>query len=74
MKKFSRLSFFSFKFSIFIFTTSFSQEVEEVVVTATKKDESIQDIALSIEAFTAEDIEENMIEDLAILLKLFLVL
>ena len=41
-----------------------SQEVEEVVVTATKKSESIQDIPVSIEAFTAEAIEENLIEDL----------
>ena len=33
-----------------------SQEVEEVVVTATKKAESTQDLALSIEAFTAESL------------------
>ena len=31
-----------------------SQEIEEVVVTATKKAESIQDLALSIEAVNAE--------------------
>lgn len=40
-----------------------SQEVEEVVVTATKKEESIQDIAVSIEAFTSEALEENLIRD-----------
>jgi len=43
--------------------TAIAQEVEEVVVTATKKSESIQDLALSIEAFTAEDVSQNMIQD-----------
>jgi outer membrane receptor protein involved in Fe transport len=42
-----------------------SQEVEEVVVTATKKAESVQDLALSIQAFTAEDVSENMIENMS---------
>ena len=65
MKKFSRFCLLSTSF-LFLFTShSFSQEVEEVVVTATKKDESIQDIALSIEAYTADSIEENMIEDIS---------
>ena len=53
-------------FSIFIFFFSvdtISQEVEEVVVTASKKAESIQDLAVSIEAFTADTIADNMIED-----------
>ena len=40
-----------------------SQEVEEVVVTATKQEKSVQDIPVSIEAFTAEDIDKNMVED-----------
>ena len=39
------LTFFSF--------AVISQEIEEVVVTATKKEESIQDLALSIEALDA---------------------
>ena len=43
--------------------TAFAQEVEEVVVTATKKSESIQDLALSIEALSSEDVEANMIQD-----------
>ena len=50
MNKFSKFTFavgFLFLFSINIS----SQEVEEVVVTATKKSESIQDLALSVEAF-----------------------
>lgn len=53
-------------FSIFVFffsVNTISQEVEEVVVTASKKAESIQDLAVSIEAFTAESIADNMIED-----------
>ena len=58
---------FTFTFCAF-FSLAFtpnvvSQEVEEVVVTATKKEESIQDLAISIEAFTAESMEENMIKD-----------
>ena len=41
-----------------------AQEIEEVIVTATKKEESIQDLAISIEAFSSEQISENMIDDL----------
>ena len=47
-KLFLTLVTFSFSFS------AFTQEVEEVVVTATKKEESTQDIAISVEAFTAD--------------------
>ena len=36
-----------------------AQEIEEVVVSATKKEQSVQDIPVSIEAFTAEDIDKN---------------
>ena len=51
-------------FAVFTLSiTAIAQEVEEVVVTATKKSESIQDLALSIEAFTAEDVSQNMIQD-----------
>ena len=50
-------------FLFFISLNIVSQEVEEVVVTASKKAESIQDLALSVEAFTAESLTENMIED-----------
>ena len=41
-----------------------AQEIEEVIVTATKKEESVQDLAISIEAFSSEQISENMIDDL----------
>ena len=42
-----------------------AQEIEEVVVTATKKDESIQDLALSIEAVTAESLDVNQVYDVS---------
>ena len=42
-----------------------AQEIEEVVVTATKKAESIQDLAVSIEAVTAELLDENQVYDVS---------
>jgi len=42
-----------------------AQEIEEVVVTATKKEESVQDIAISIEALTAESLAENQVYDVS---------
>ena len=49
-------------------TPTLAQQVvalEEIVVTARKRDESLQDIPLAITAFTAEDIENAGIQDLA---------
>ena len=63
-------SFFKFSFKTFtsialIFSLSLTaQDIEEVIVTATKKAESIQDLAISVEAFNAEDISANMIDEL----------
>ena len=54
-------------FSLLLITTSpnaFSQELEEVVVTATKKEESTQDIAVSITAVTADQLAADQIYDL----------
>ena len=64
MLKFTRLSL-SFSFYLSLIFTAFitAQEIEEVVVSATKKEQSVQDIPVSIEAFTAEDIDKNMVED-----------
>ena len=45
--------------------SSFAQEVEEVVVTATKKEESTQDIAISVEAFTSDMLDSEQIYDLS---------
>ena len=42
----------------------FAQEVEEVVVTATKKEESTQDIAVSIEALTDELLKSEQVYDM----------
>ena len=50
---------------IFLSFSVTSQEIEEVVVTATKKAESIQDLAVSIEAVTAELLDENQIYDVS---------
>jgi len=49
-----------------VFTFSISaQEIEEVVVTATKKEESLQDVALSIDAFNSDDIADQQIFDMS---------
>ena len=42
-----------------------SQEIEEVVVTATKKEQSTQDIAVSITAVTADQLAADQIYDLS---------
>ena len=55
------ISLLTIPFSI----SMFAQEVEEVVVTATKKEESIQDIAVSISAFDSESIAAEQIYDLS---------
>ena len=61
-----KTTFCVFSFLILSFSpNSISQEVEEVVVTATKKEESIQDIAVSIQAFDASSIAADQIYDLS---------
>ena len=61
-----KTTFCVFSFLILSFSPhSISQEVEEVVVTATKKEESIQDIAVSIQAFDADSIAAEQIYDLS---------
>ena len=60
-----KTTFCVFSFLILSFSlNSISQEVEEVIVTATKKEESIQDIAVSIQAFDADSIAANQVYDL----------
>ena len=49
----------------FFVLNSVAQEIEEVVVTATKKEESTQDLAISVEAFTSEMLEQNQIYDIS---------
>jgi outer membrane receptor protein involved in Fe transport len=48
---------------VFISFAASSQVVEEVVVTATKKAESTQDLALSIEALTADQLAIDQVYD-----------
>ena len=50
---------------VFISFAASAQEIEEVVVTATKKAESTQDLALSIEALTAESLDVNQVYDVS---------
>ena len=47
-----------------ISTPSFAQLLEEVVVTATKRSESIQDVPLSVSVITGEVIERAEVRDL----------
>ena len=49
-----------------IATSAFAQErtIEEVVVTATKRPESLQDIPISVSAFTGDQIEEAGVKDI----------
>ena len=55
---------FVFLASFFVLNTV-AQEIEEVVVTATKKEESLQDVALAVEALNADDIAAQQIFDLS---------
>ena len=55
---------FVFLASFFVFNTV-AQEIEEVVVTATKKEESLQDVALAVEALSSDDIAAQQIYDLS---------
>lgn len=39
-------------------------EMEEIVVTATKREESIQDVPIAVSAFTGDDLEKRGVQDL----------
>ena len=55
--------FFTFALALSFSFSIVAQEVEEVIVTATKKEESTQDLALSLDAFTTEMIDNEQIYD-----------
>ena len=55
--------FFTFGLALSFSFSIVAQEIEEVIVTATKKEESTQDLALSIEAYTAEMLDNEQIYD-----------
>ena len=65
MNNYLKLTFSFFTLVAITFSANtISQEVEEVVVTATKKEESTQDIAVSITAITADQLAADQIYDL----------
>ena len=51
-------------FSIGVFAQQESPVIEEVVVTVTKKEESVQDIPVSIQAFGADQLEARQVFDM----------
>ena len=56
---------FAISFTAFGSFNLSAQEVEEVVVTATRKEESIQNLALSVQAFDAEGLADAQLTELA---------
>jgi len=52
-------------FSSFNNVTAQEVEVEEVVVTATRREESLQDVALSAQALTTEDLEAAQVTEMS---------
>ena len=65
MNNYLKLTFSFFTLIAITFSANtISQEVEEVVVTATKKEESTQDIPISIQALTAENLKAEQIYDM----------
>ena len=67
MDNFKRIAFAFLATAIF---TSFNDvtaqevEVEEVVVTATRREESLQDVALSAQALTSEDLDAAQVTEM----------
>jgi outer membrane receptor protein involved in Fe transport len=65
MNNYLKLTFSFFTLIAITFSANtISQEIEEVVVTATKKEESTQDIPVSITAITADQLAADQIYDL----------
>ena len=50
------LSLFSISF------TSFAQTIEEVTVTAARQEQSVQDVAISVQAITSDELQDQHIE------------
>ena len=67
MDNFKRIAFAFLATAVF---TSFNDataqevEVEEVVVTATRREESLQDVALSVQALTSSDLEAQQVTEM----------
>ena len=47
-------------------TTVNAQQLEEVIVTAQKRSESLQDVPIAVTAFTGEQIDEAGVKDIRI--------
>lgn len=55
---------FNFSTAVSLQAQNNSMEIEEIVVTVTKKSESAQDLALSIVAFSSDEVESRQIVDM----------
>ena len=42
--------------------TSFAQTLEEVTVTAARQEQSVQDVAISVQAITSDELQDQHIE------------
>ena len=47
----------------FAITTTYAAELEEIIVTATKKEESLQDVSVSVSVLSGEKIQEAGFHD-----------
>ena len=57
------IKYFLISFSLLILSfTSFAQTVEEVTVTAARQEQSVQDVAISVQAITSDDLQDQHIE------------
>ncbi|MBP01811.1 MAG: hypothetical protein CMM25_03230 [Rhodospirillaceae bacterium] len=54
-----------FAVAVFVFVGDASAQLEEIIVTARKREESLQEIPLSITAFDSASIERNRIQDIS---------
>ncbi|MBV1878446.1 MAG: TonB-dependent receptor [Pseudomonadales bacterium] len=64
MKRLSTLICFSIMIPVTVPLTAESRRMEEVIVTATKREESVQDVPIAISAFLGEDLENRGVQDL----------
>ena len=57
------IKYFLISSSLFLLSlTSFAQTLEEVTVTAARQEQSVQDVAISVQAISSEDLKEQHIE------------
>ena len=61
MERFLLSFIFVFSFALPVFAQE--RVIEEVIVTSTKKEESVQDLPISIQALSGDDLDERQIFD-----------